>query len=128
MVGEAGWPAISAGNKQIRIYWPGNQQYAPTTIEATVQVNDREQVQFTLNGDGENYEVGMVFNAEQGYDYAATAKAIYNAVVASTVNPEGLTAADVTVEYNVDKTGITDSFKPLNETDATGFVKFGTGT
>lgn len=64
VVGEAGWPAISAGNKQIRIYWPGNQQYAPTTIEATVQVNDREQVQFTLNGDGENYEVGMVFNAE----------------------------------------------------------------
>lgn len=128
VVGEAGWPAISAGNKQIRIYWPGNQQYAPTTIEATVQVNDREQVQFTLNGDGENYEVGMVFNAEQGYDYAATAKAIYNAVVASTVNPEGLTAADVTVEYNVDKTGITDSFKPLNETNATGFVKFGTGT
>lgn len=128
VVGEAGWPAISAGNKQIRIYWPGNQQYAPTTIEATVQVNDLEQVQFTLNGDGENYEVGMVFNAEQGYDYAATAKAIYNAVVASTVNPEGLTAADVTVEYNVDKTGITDSFKPLNETDVTGFVKFGTGT
>lgn len=128
VVGEAGWPAISAGNKQIRIYWPGNQQYAPTTIEATVQVNDREQVQFTLNGDGENYEVGMVFNVEQGYDYAATAKAIYNTVVASTVNPEGLTAEDVTVEYNVDKTGFTDSFKPLNETDATGLVKFGTGT
>lgn len=128
VVGDLGYPAISAGTQKIRIYWPGNQQYAPTTIEATVQVNDREQVQFTLNGDGENYEVGMVFNAEQGYDYAATAKAIYNAVVASTVNPEGLTAADVTVEYNVDKTGITDSFKPLNETDATGFVKFGTGT
>lgn len=128
VVGDLGYPAISAGTQKIRISWPGNQTYAPTTIEATVQVNDREQVQFTLNGDGENYEVGMVFNVEQGYDYAATAKAIYNAVVASTVNPEGLTADDVTVEYNVDKTGITDSFKPLNETDATGFVKFGTGT
>lgn len=128
VVGEAGWPAISAGTQKIRISWPGNQTYAPTTIEATVQVNDREQVQFTLNGDGENYEVGMAFNAEQGYDYAATAKAIYNAVVASTINPEGLTADNVTVEYNVDKTGITDSFKPLNETDATGLVKFGTGT
>lgn len=128
VVGDLGYPAISAGSQKIRISWPGNQQYAPTTIEATVQVNDREQVQFTLNGDGKNYEVGMVFNAEQGYDYTATAKAIYNAVVASTVNPEGLTADDVTVEYNVDKTGITDSFKPLNETDATGFVKFGTGT
>lgn len=128
VVGDLGYPAISAGSQKIRISWPGNQQYAPTTIEATVQVNDREQVQFTLNGDGKNYEVGMVFNAEQGYDYTATAKAIYNAVVASTVNPEGLTADDVTVEYNVDKTGITDSFKHLNETDATGFVKFGTGT
>lgn len=128
VVGDLGYPAISAGTQKIRISWPGNQTYAPTTIEATVQVNDREQVQFTLNGDGENYEVGMVFNVEQGYDYAATAKAIYNTVVASTVNPEGLTAEDVTVEYNVDKTGITDSFKPLNETDATGLVKFGTGT
>lgn len=128
VVGDLGYPAISAGAQKIRISWPGNQTYAPTTIEATVQVNDREQVQFTLNGDGENYEVGMVFNVEQGYDYAATAKAIYNTVVASTVNPEGLTAEDVTVEYNVDKTGITDSFKPLNETDATGLVKFGTGT
>lgn len=126
VVGDLGYPAISAGSQKIRIFWPGNQTYAPTTIEATVQVNDREQVQFNLNE--APYEVGMIFNAEQGYDYAATAKAIYNAVVASTVNPEGLTAADVTVEYNVDKTGITDSFKPLNETDATGFVKFGTGT
>lgn len=126
VVGDLGYPAISAGSQKIHIFWPGNQTYAPTTIEATVQVNDREQVQFNLNE--APYEVGMIFNAEQGYDYAATAKAIYNAVVASTINPEGLTADDVTVEYNVDKTGITDSFKPLNETDATGFVKFGTGT
>ena len=31
------------------------------------------------------------------------------------------------VEYNVDKTCITDTFKPLDETDFTGLVKFGTG-
>ena len=123
------YPAISAGSQKIHIYWSGNRQYAPTTIEATVEVKDREQVQFTLNGDGKNYEVGMVFNDEQGYDYDATATAIYNAVVASTVNPEGLTANDVTVEYNTDKTGLTHiSYKPLNEADATGLVKFGTGT
>ena len=121
------YPAMPAGTQQVRIYWPGNQQYAPTTIEATVTVNDRDQVQFTLN-DGP-YEVGMKFTAEQGYDYAATAKVIYDAVVASTVNPEGLTANDVTVEYNTDKTGLTHiSYKPLNEADATGLVKFGTGT
>lgn len=119
VVGEAGWPAISAGNKQIRIYWPGNQQYAPTTIEATVQVNDREQVQFTLNGDGKNYEVGMVFNAEQGYDYAATAKAIYDAVVASTT-PE-VDFSKVTLEFS--KTGA--NFEPLDQTNF--FTSFGVG-
>ena len=126
VVGGLGYPAISAGDQKVRISWPGNQTYAPATIEKTITVKDREQVQFNLN-DGP-YEVGMKFTDDQGCDYDATAAAIYNAVVASTVNPEGLTASDVTVEYNVDKTGITDTFKPLNETDLTGLVKFGTGT
>lgn len=126
IVGSMGYPAISAGEQKVRISFAGNQQYAPTTIEATLAVKDREQVQFNLN-EGP-YEVGMVFTGDQGYDYEATADAIYNAVVASTVNPQGLTADDVTVEYNVDKTGITDTFKPLSETDLTGLVKFGTGT
>ena len=125
VVGGIGYPAISAGIQQIRIVYPGDRTYAPVTIEASVEVKDREQVQFVLN-EGP-YEVGMKFTADQGYDYAATAQAIYNAVVSSTVNPEGLTAADVTVEYNTDKTGITDSFKPLTETDLTGLVKFGEG-
>lgn len=123
--GEGLYPAISAGEQKVRISWPGNQTYAPATIEKTITVKDREQVQFNLNA--APYEVGMKFTDDQGYDYDATAAAIYNAVVASTVNPEGLTASDVTVEYNVDKTGITDTFKPLNETDLTGLVKFGTG-
>ena len=125
VVGGIGYPAISAGIQQIRIVYPGDRTYAPVTIEASVEVKDREQVQFVLN-EGP-YEVGMKFTDAQGYDYAATAQAIYNAVVSSTVNPEGLTAADVTVEYNTDKTGITDSFKPLTETDLTGLVKFGEG-
>lgn len=118
------YPAISAGEQQIRIYWPGDQTYAPTTIEATVTVNDREQVQFNLN-EGP-YEVGMKFTADQGYDYEATAQAIYEAVVASTT-PISLTADDVTVEYNATLTGATDQFKPLDGTDWTGLKKFGTG-
>ena len=126
VVGGLGYPAISAGEQKIRITWPGNQQYAPTTIETKITVKDREKVEFNLKD--APYEVGMVFTADQGYNYDATAAAIYNAVVASTTNPTGLTAEDVTVEYNVDKTGITDTFKPLNETDLTGLVKFGTGT
>ena len=130
---EGGWvnalnyPAISAGEQIIRISWPGDQTYAPTTIEATITVNDREQIQFNLkNGEGP-YEVGMVFTADQGYDYEATAQAIYEAVVASTT-PISLTADDVTVEYNATLTGATDQFKPLDGTDWTGLKKFGTGT
>lgn len=69
----------------------------------------------------------MVFTADQGYDYEATAQAIYEAVVASTT-PISLTADDVTVEYNATLTGATDQFKPLDGTDWTGLKKFGTGT
>lgn len=119
------YPAISAGEQKIRISWPGDQTYAPTTIEATITVNDREQIQFNLN-EGP-YEVGMKFTADQGYDYAATAQAIYEAVVAST-SPIQLTAEDVTVEYNASLTpNITDEFKPLDGSDWTGLKKFGTG-
>lgn len=117
------WPAISAGDQKIRIVYAGDQTYAPVTIETTVTVKDRAQVQFNLN-EGP-YEVGMKFTDAKGYDYAATAQAIYEAVVNSTT--PAVSADQVTVEYNVDKTGITDTFKPLNETDITGLVKFGEG-
>ena len=118
------YPAISAGEQKIRISYAGNESIYGTSAETTVTVADREQLQFNLNE--APYEVGMVFNAEQGYDYDATAAAIYNAVVAST-SPIALSAEAVKVEYNVDQTGITDTFKPLDETDFTGLVKFGTG-
>ena len=111
------FPAISAGEQKIRIYWPGNQQYAPTTIEATVEVKDREQVQFNLN-DGP-YEVGMKFTDNQAYDYSVTAQAIYNAVVASTT-PE-VDFSKVTLEFS--KTGA--NFEPLDQTNF--FTSFGVG-
>lgn len=120
------YPAISEGSQKIRISYAGTDSVYGTSVETTVTIAERPQVQFNLN-EG-SYEVGMVFTNDQGYDYKATAAAIYNAVVASTVNPEGLTAADVTVEYNTDKSGVIDSFKPLSETGLGGFVKFGTGT
>lgn len=111
------YPAISVGKQQIRIYWPGNQQYAPTTIEATVEVKDREQVQFNLN-DGP-YEVGMKFTDDQAYDYSVTAQAIYNAVVASTT-PE-VDFSQVTLEFS--KTGA--NFEPLDQTNF--WTSFGVG-
>lgn len=120
------YPAISAGDQEIRISYAGTDTVYGTSAETAVTIAERPQVQFNLN-EGP-HEVGMVFTNDQGYDYDATAKAIYNAVVASTVNPEGLTATDVTVEYNTDKSGVIDSFKPLSETGLGGLVKFGTGT
>ena len=116
------YPAISAGEQQIRVSYAGTEDTYGTSAKTTVTFTDREQVQFNLN-EGP-YEVGMVFDAEQGYDYDATAAAIYDAVVAS-ITPAS--DGQVSVEYNVDKTSITDSFKPLNETDLTGLIKFGTG-
>lgn len=116
------YPAISAGEQQIRVSYAGTEDTYGTSAKTTVTFTDREQVQFNLNP--APYEVGLVFDAEQGYDYDATAAAIYDAVVASiTPTADG----QVSVEYNVDKTSITDSFKPLNETDLTGLIKFGTG-
>ncbi len=111
------FPAIPTGTQKVRIYWPGNQQYAPTTIEATVEVKDREQVQFNLN-DGP-YEVGMKFTDDQAYDYSVTAQAIYNAVVASTT-PE-VDFSQVTLEFS--KTGA--NFEPLDQTNF--WTSFGVG-
>lgn len=119
------YPGISAGVQSIRISWPGSRIYAPTTIQADVEVFDREQVQFELQ-EGP-FEVGMVFTEEQGYDYDATAEAIYDTVIAS-VSPK-VPYETVKVEYNTDLTGLTHiSYKPLNEKDATGLVRFKDGT
>ena len=90
---------------------------------------DREQSAFNLNELAEgaaSYEVPMAFNEDQTYDYEGTAKAIYNAVVASTV-PENLTADDVTIRYNAG-TDMLKNWQPLNTTDWTStFTKFGPG-
>lgn len=120
------YPAISAGEQLIRISWPGNQQYAATTIETTVTVNDRDALQFNLN-EGP-YEVGMAFDADQGYDYAEIAQQIYNTVVAST-SPIQIDPQEVTVEYNADPTGALDRYKPFDY-NATPVVErgFGIGT
>lgn len=61
----------------------------------------------------------MVFNAEQGYDYAATAKAIYDAVVSSTT--PAVDFSKVTLEFS--KTGA--NFEPLDQINF--FTSFGVG-
>lgn len=118
------YPGIPAGEKKVRLYWPGNQKYVPTTIEATVTITDREQVQFNLKD--VPYEVGMQFNAEQSYDYEKTAKAIYDAVVASTT--PAIDYSNVKIEYTttIDLAGV--NFQPLNYQGDTGLLDFKDGT
>lgn len=121
------YPAISAGEQKIRISYAGSDSVYGTSAETTVTIAERPQVQFNLN-EGP-HEVGMVFTNDQGYDYKATAAAIYKAVVASTENPANLTADEVKVEYNASLTpSISEEFKPLDGSDWTGLKKFGTGT
>lgn len=123
------YPGIPEGTQKIRVTYAGDKENTAVTAETDIEVKDREQSAFNLNEPAEgaaSYEVPMAFNEDQTYDYDATAKAIYNAVVASTV-PENLTADDVTIRYNagIDKI---KNWQPLNTTDWTStFTKFGPG-
>lgn len=123
------YPGIPEGTQKIRVIYAGDKENTAVTAETEMTVMDREQSAFNLNELAEgaaSYEVPMAFNDDQTYDYDATAKAIYNAVVASTV-PENLTADDVTVKYNAGIDAI-KNWQPLNTSDWTStFTKFGPG-
>ena len=123
------YPGIPEGAQKIRVTYAGDKENTAVTAEKDIEVMDREQSAFNLNELAEgaaSYEVPMAFNEDQTYDYDATAKAIYNAVVASTV-PENLTADDVTIRYNAG-TDLIKNWQPLNTTDWTStFTKFGPG-
>lgn len=118
------YPAISAGTYKIQISYAGNDMYHGTTAETEVQIQGREESSFTLKD--APYEVGMAFHADQSYDYEATAKAIYEAVVAET-NPENIGFEDVTLTYNAGA-DVIKNWKPLDTADwSNTFSKFGPG-
>lgn len=117
------YPAISEGTWTIHIIYPGSQALAPVTITKDLEVRGREPMQFNLKKGP--YTVGMVFNEQQGYDFAATAKAIYEAVVESTV--PALNFEDVAVEFNASPLNQLPSYQPLNYALA-GRYLFGEGT
>lgn len=117
------YPAISEGTWTIHIIYPGSQTLAPVTITKDLEVRGREPMQFKLK-EGP-YTVGMVFNEQQGYDFAATAKAIYEAVVESTV--PALNFEDVAVEFNASPLNQLPSYQPLDYALA-GRNLFGEGT
>lgn len=118
------YPAISEGAQKIRIIYKGSKDYQPHTEETTINVVDRATVDVVTN-EGP-YNVSMKFNKDQSYDYDATAKAIYEAVIKST-NPE-LSFEDFKVEYNADPTSVLDVWYELSNSAALNLNKFKAGT
>ena len=118
------YPAISEGAQTIRIIYKGSKDYKPRTVETTINVVDRATVDVVTN-EGP-YNVSMKFNKDQSYDYDATAKAIYEAVIKST-NPE-LSFEDFKVEYNADPTSFLDEWYELSNSAAKNLNNFKSGT
>ena len=127
-VNGVNYPAISEGEQEIRINYKGSKDYKPHTVETTINVVDRATVDVVTN-EGP-YNVSMKFNKDQSYDYDATAKAIYEAVIKST-NPE-LSFEDFKVEYNPNQTDIPDIaggvWYELNNNNTLNLNKFKAGT
>ncbi len=123
------YPGLPEGEQEIRVTYSGNKEYTSAQASTTITVVGRKQSQFNVKDLAEGatvYEVPMAFNDDQTYDYDATAKAIYQAVIAST-DPETITYDDVTIEYNAG-TDIAKNWQPLNTSDWTALLKkFGPG-
>lgn len=108
------YPGISEGTQTIRVSYAGDKTHNPTSVTAEVTVLGRPEVNVEQN-DGP-YNVSFVFADAENYDYDATARAIYDAVVAS--NDQGLGYEDFTIEYNASKAGSAlPVFMPLDCND-----------
>lgn len=118
------YPAISEGAQKIRIVYKGSKDYQPHTEETTINVVDRATVDVVTN-EGP-YNVSMKFNKDQSYDYDATAKAIYEAVIKST-NPE-LSFEDFKVEYNANPINLGEIWCELSNSSDLNLNKFKAGT
>ena len=118
------YPAISEGAQKIRIIYKGSKDYQPHTEETTINVVDRATVDVVTN-EGP-YNVTMKFNKDQSYDYDATAKAIYEAVIKST-NPE-LSFEDFKVEYNANPINLGEIWYELSNSSDLNLNKFKAGT
>lgn len=122
--GDKVYPAISEGEHEIKIIYKGSKDYRPREVITTINVVDRAAVDVATN-EGP-YNVSMKFNKDQSYDYDATAKAIYEAVIKST-NPE-LSFEDFKVEYNADRTHLVNAWCELSNSAALNLNKFKAGT
>lgn len=103
---KVGYPAISEGNWKIKITFDGNADYKGCHREMDVTFLDRDAAPFHLKGGVT--EVGIVYNADQSINYAATAQALREALIESTDPSYPIDL--VKVQYNIYGTSITDDW------------------
>lgn len=101
-----GYPAISEGNWKIRITFDGNADYKGCSREMDVTFLDRDAAPFHLKGGVT--EVGIVYNTDQSINYAATERALREALIESTDPSYPIDL--VKVQYNIYGTSITDDW------------------
>ena len=126
--GDTLFPAISAGEQKIQISYKGSDDYKAVTEETTVNFLDRAAAPFQLKQDVT--KVSMVYNKDQSINYEATAQALREALLESTV--PNVSINDVTVEYNAG-IGAIKNYQPLNYSPTGSdfidqLVKFGLGS
>lgn len=112
------YPAIGEGTQEVRITWGGSKDYAAWQWKGNVDVTGREAAPFQLK-QGVT-EVGIVYNADQSINYAATAQTLREALIEST--DPAVSINDLTVEYNAGTREL-KNFQPL-DFNGIGF-KFG---
>lgn len=112
------YPAIGEGTQEVRITWGGSKDYAAWQWKGNVDVTGREAAPFQLK-QGVT-EVGIVYNADQSINYAATAQTLREALIES-ADP-AVSINDLTVEYNAGTREL-KNFQPL-DFNGIGF-KFG---
>lgn len=125
---ELGYPAISAGEQKIKVSYKGSDDYKAVTKETTVNFLDRAAAPFQLKQSVT--KVGIVYKADQSINYEATAQALREALLESTV--PNVSINDVTVEYNAG-IGAIKNYQPLNYSPTGSdfidqLVKFGLGS
>ena len=101
-----GYPAISEGNWKIKITFDGNADYKGCSGEMDVTFLDSDAAPFHLKGGVT--EVGIVYNADQSINYAATEQALREALIESTDPSYPIDL--VKVEYNIYGTSLTDDW------------------
>lgn len=101
-----GYPAISEGNWKIKITFDGNADHKGCSREMDVTFLDRDPAPFHLKGGVT--EVGIVYNADQSINYAATEQALREALIESTDPSYPIDL--VKVQYNIYGTSITDDW------------------